>query len=593
MRHPALRQARALDQWLGDPGDPDTICSTARILDLDDRETFPEDICSALDDWGLHHYYVPRRHGGRLTDFEELVHLVRIVARRDLTVTIGHVKTYLGGVSAWLSALEDQATGLAERILAGDQVAWALTEPAHGSDLLASEFVARPRPGGGYLVSGEKWLINNATRGGVLCLLARTDPAGGPRGFSLLLVDKRRLPTGTWSCLPAEPTVGIRGADISGVRLHDAPIPHTALLGRPGSGVETVLRGMQLTRTLCAALSLGAAEHAVRIAVDFAENRQTGHTPLTTLPGIRRQFAETFADLLLCEAITVVVARAAHTLTGEMSVLAPVVKYLVPTTTDTAVARLGKLIGARSFLLDVLDHGAFQKIARDHRIVAIFDGSTVVNLNALIAQSPLLGRGYRRGRVDRGGLDAATTLAPLPELVPARLRLTARAGSSLLNDLPDTVERVLREVNGRSEFGALSEQTSRLASVVDQLHATLAATPPRPIRVPAADFDTAHRYTLCATGAACLRLWVDNRHRDTFVDDPLWWGAAWLRSALARVLTALEGEAPPAPGTNGLDVTGGVVDEDAYESLVGELLRRCACRAPLSLLTDPRDWGQP
>src|SRR5262249_22723352 len=67
---------------------------------------------------------------------------------------------------------------LARLVLRGDQIALALTERGHGSDLLGTEVEAAPGPGG-YRLRGEKWLVNNATRGRALTVFARTDPAGG------------------------------------------------------------------------------------------------------------------------------------------------------------------------------------------------------------------------------------------------------------------------------------------------------------------------------------------------------------------------------------------------------------------------------
>ena len=108
-------------------------------------------------------------------------------ALEDLPAITGGFTAAIGGLVADLAA----------RILDGTQLAWALTERDHGSDLLASELAAAP-VAGGFQLTGEKWLINNATRGTLLCLLVRTRPEGGPRGFSLLLADKRRLPADRW-----------------------------------------------------------------------------------------------------------------------------------------------------------------------------------------------------------------------------------------------------------------------------------------------------------------------------------------------------------------------------------------------------------
>ncbi|MEF9673530.1 acyl-CoA dehydrogenase family protein [Pseudomonas sp. PCH446] len=100
-----------------------------------------------------------------------------------------------------------------------------MTERSHGSDLLAGELTATPQDNG-WTLEGEKWLINNASRGQVMCLLARTSAAGGSRGYSLFVLDKRLQPDTAFSLLPKVKTHGIRGADISGIALHKAFVPN-------------------------------------------------------------------------------------------------------------------------------------------------------------------------------------------------------------------------------------------------------------------------------------------------------------------------------------------------------------------------------
>ena len=227
----AIEPAQALQRAMGDPADDDEVLSYARSAELDASEVFPTAACARLDALGLPRHYVPARHGGALTSYEEVLHLMRVLARRDLTLAIAHGKTFLGAVGVWVAGRPDQQADLAADILAGARVCWGLTERAHGSDLLAGEVSAQRTPTG-YRVDGEKWLINNATRGDLVCLLARTEPTGGPRGFSLLLVDKRQLAPDRYRCLPKVRTHGIRAADISGISFHDAEVPATHWSGR-------------------------------------------------------------------------------------------------------------------------------------------------------------------------------------------------------------------------------------------------------------------------------------------------------------------------------------------------------------------------
>ncbi len=483
---------------------------------------------------------MPEAYGGALTGLQELADLVRVVARRDLTVAIGHAKSYLGAACVWTAGTPEQARPLADRLIAGAPVSWGLTERAHGSDLLATGLAAAPDHSGGYRLTGEKWLINNATRGELICVLARTDPAGGPRALSLFLVDKDRLESGVYRCLPKQRTHGIRGADISGIAFDGALIPADALVGEAGHGAETVLRTLQLTRTACTALSLGAADHALRQVAAFTAGRELYGGRLARFPHVRRTLGRAHATLLACEAVSLVANRSAGALPGEQSVAASVVKSFVPERVDALIADCGELLGGRAFLTEVHEHGSFQKLARDHRVVGIFDGNQAVNRNALINQFPVLARRYREGRVDPAGLSAAVTPgSPLPPVAPGRLELVSRGGSSLVQNLPSAVA-ALRTAEGTDpRLLALAE---RLLARCETLHGELAAL--RPARIASARaFDLAEEYEECFAGAAVLHLWLAGAGRPAhrpelglWARPELWQDGLWARAALAAVL---------------------------------------------------------
>ena len=592
MEHPPYRLAGELEAFLGDPNDPQVTFSYARSVELDDKEEFPADICHRLQEWGLSDYYVPVQHGGRLDNYEQILQLMRVVARRDLTTAIGHGKTYLGGVCVWVAGGAEQAERLGADIRAGVPVSLGLTERAHGSDLLAGEVQGETAPGlpdGGWLVSGEKWLINNATRGSILALLTRTDPAGGPRGFSVLMVDKRELGEETYRHLPKVHTHGIRGADISGIAFEGARVPRQALVGTEGGGIETVIKALQLTRTLCAALSLGAGDHGLRIALEFAEERELYGRRLIDLPKARRSLGTSAADLLLHEALGLYASRAVHTQTAEMSLTAAVTKYLLPSGTEGVLTELTRLLGARAFLRDVHAQGRFQKLERDHRIVGLFDGNTLVNLNSLVNQFRSLVRGYRRGNGDTAGATAAYDLGlPLPPLDPGKLSVVARRGSGVLASLPASVEELARRAESRPELGPVHSAAQRLLAVTDKVHAEMETHQDVLADVPTAAFETARRYTLCYAGAACLGLWTANA--DRLADGAtaaLWQDGLWLRAALDRILVRL-GAAETTNGTEGADGS----EPETYEALLAEV-RAARAEGRLFSLLEQREAATP
>ncbi|MFD3622510.1 acyl-CoA dehydrogenase family protein [Streptomyces sp. NPDC058676] len=572
----------ALDSALGASGDEHASFRPGALAELDRRETFPSAACRVLDDFGLHAHYVPVTAGGRLDDHTELMLLLRTVARRDLTVAVAHGKTFLGAASVWVAGTAEQADRTGQLVLSGAIASWGLTERQHGSDLLAGQVTAT-RTAGGWLLDGEKWLINNATRGHLVCVLARTEPDGGPRGFSLFLVDKRRLADGSFTCLPKVPTHGVRGADISGIAFHQAEVPAAALVGETGAGVEIVLKALQLTRTICVALSLGAGDTALRIASDYARGRRLYGRTLSELPRIRRILGEITAAQLLAEATGIVASRSIHALTGEMSVTSAVAKALVPDLVQGILDRSAELLGVRSFLTEEYADGAFAKLERDHRVIAIFDGNTAVNRNALIDQFPLLATGYRRGRTDPAGVAAATRLAAsVPEFDRERLALISQGGCSVVQSLPDAVARV----RAQAEAGLLPAEVAGLAERIkdetDALHRELGTQRRTARDVPAAAFAQAERYELCFAAAACLHLWLNNAPEAPDPGGPptVWHDALWLRACLSSVLTRL-GHSPGAAGPEAYDRLAEHALGTATPTLTAALGRRAKVRSAL------------
>lgn len=403
---------------------------------------------------------------------------------------------------------------------AGEVVCWGLTERDHGADLLAGEFAAT-RVDGGWRLDGEKWLINNATRGGTACVLARTNPHGGGRGFSVFLVDRRQLSDEVWQPLPKVLTHGIRGADISGFAARGATVGDDAVVGEVGEGVTVVLKALQLTRIACSGLSLGAADHVLRIARDFVADRRLYGRALADVPHVRRNLGRAAATALTAEAVALVATRSVHALPGELSVVSAITKAFVPTQVQHVLGSVAELLGVRGFLTSPPGTG-FAKLERDHRICAIFDGSTAVNRAALLTQMPRLGRLLRAERTDADGVRAATRLdAALPAFDRDRLVLTSPTGCSLVQSLH-----------------GVTTWAPEVEAVLDGLAADAAAFVPAIGGLPSEAFDLAARYERAYAIACCLRLWSENQR-----NSPLWTDGLWLRACLAVLLDRPDGEA--------------------------------------------------
>ncbi|MCK1816379.1 acyl-CoA dehydrogenase family protein [Streptomyces sp. XM4011] len=355
----------------------------------DHAERFPAEALATLDAWGYRALQVPEEYGGRLTSLEELSAIGRVVAGRDPAVTLIANSPLGAAMPVWLAGSTAQRRAVADAVLGGAWVALGITERAHGADLLASETTVR-RDGDGYLVDGEKWLINNAGRARYVCLLARHPDRTGMRSLSFVLMDLAALPPTAYTILPRITTHGMRAAQIAGIRFHGARVPAGALIGRPGSGLELASAALAITRTLVPALSLGVLETALRCCTAFLRDRRLYGGAATDIPYVREELAAALVDLRAAEAVARACVRAPHLLPDLVPVTSAVTKYLVPRAVEDRMRQLAVVLGSRSYLREGHWSGLFEKLRRDVTLFGLFDGSEPVVLSALTAQASCL-----------------------------------------------------------------------------------------------------------------------------------------------------------------------------------------------------------
>jgi alkylation response protein AidB-like acyl-CoA dehydrogenase len=377
--------AQRLDKDLGDPWTPENVMSFKKVVDIDEKEEFPHSEIEWLYNWKLQHYYVPAECGGEFTSFEEFLAFVRVLCRRDQTIGIAFTTLFWSFIT-WMAGTDEQKQKLAQYIKnENGAMCLGYSEREHGSDLVGGDLTAKKVPGG-YILNGEKWPINRATISGISYILAKTDPEGGPKCLTLFMVDKRELNPDHYYNLPKILTHGIRASDMSGIGFKDCFVPDSMRIKEEGDGLEFALKGFQVTRTFCAAFSLGAGDTALRTTLNFAIKRVVYGKKVFDIPQPRKTLVDAFLDILICDCETIGAARGFHVIPEQFSVWASVTKYFVTTQIETMINSVYTVLGSRFYMREEHDWGIFQKVLRDNSIISMFDGSTVVNLHALMLQ---------------------------------------------------------------------------------------------------------------------------------------------------------------------------------------------------------------
>lgn len=421
MHAESLKLAALWEQQLGDPRQSDALLCFADSLREDEAEAFPQRSLEQLQRLGMFDQLVPAHLGGQLLEPERILTLSRILSRRDLSTVIAFGQSLLGSLPIWLAGSQAQQAAHASSLRAGGLACLALTERAHGSDILSTEFRVEAEPDGRHLrIQGEKWLINNGSRGASATVLACQHHADGRKELVLLRLSRPGPEaTPSWRSLPKNLTHGIRGADISGFCLQD----HRALasdicLPRQEPALNLVLKTLQISRILCAGFSLGATDTLLRLTLEFASQRQLYGKTVTQIPAARAKLAHSYARLMCNDLLAQACTRAIARLPAELSVLSPVCKYQLPVSCEAVARELAQVLGARHYLRSPDALGMFQKMARDLQVVSLFDGSTQVNLGLLAGQlrqlQPHLQHCWQDGTQDREALmdDARALLCP-------------------------------------------------------------------------------------------------------------------------------------------------------------------------------------
>lgn len=533
---------RDLETRLGPALDPRNPFGWMAVVAADERGEVLPGAERMLDDYGLNAEFVPGSLGGRLVQADRFAVTMRALFRRDPVLGLGYgMSSFIGSAPVWTAGGAEQRRWLANLLLRNRRVAAGYTEWTHGGDFSRAELRA-VRRGTGFVVSGRKHLISNAARAQAVTLFARTDDGPGSRSHSHLLVDTTVLPPGRLDRSPRFRTSGMRALRLGGLDFRDCFVPAAGVVGELGGGLETVLKAFQVTRTVLPGMAVGVLDSQLRMATHFALARTLYGRPVADLPPARSVLVDAFLDLLICDCLAMVAARALHVLPGQTSVYAAAVKYLVPNLLHEANYALSTLLGARSYLRSG-PYAAFQKNTRDLAVAMLAHASSAACQATIIPQlAHLARRSWQRAEAPPAALFRLAD--PLPELDFGRLALscmgTDNLSATLLSARADTA--ATRATPG------LAQALDHFAGELGRLREDCVSLPPgeRTVVAGPGSFDLVDRYATLLAASACVGVWSHNP--GLFRS-----GTPWLVAALWRLAGRLGVAAMGDRGADGFD----------------------------------------
>lgn len=182
--------------------------------------------------------------------------------------------------------------------------AFALSEPASGSDVANISTTAR-RDRAGYVLDGEKTWISNGGLASLYVVFARTGEGPGAKGISAFIVrgDNPGLSV-------AERIETIAPHPLGRLKFRDCRVDANDLIGSGGEGFKIAMATLDVFRTTVGAAALGFARRALDETLKRARSRALFGAPLSEMQLVQGHIADMATEV---DAMALLVYRAAWT----------------------------------------------------------------------------------------------------------------------------------------------------------------------------------------------------------------------------------------------------------------------------------------
>ena len=189
---------------------------------------------------------------------------------------------------------EEQKQKYLPQMASGAMVgAIAMSEPAAGSDLQGIKTTAiKSADGSHYVLNGSKTFITNGWHADLVIVVAKTDPAAGAKGTSLLLVERGMPGFEKGQRLKK---MGMKAQDTSELFFNDVKVPAENLLGGPameGRGFICLMEQLPWERLQIAITAVAAAQAAIDWTLDYVKQRKVFGQSVASFQNTRHTLAE-------------------------------------------------------------------------------------------------------------------------------------------------------------------------------------------------------------------------------------------------------------------------------------------------------------
>jgi acyl-CoA dehydrogenase len=262
----------------------------------------------------------------------------------------------------------------------GRKIYVAISESSGGADPARSIRARAVRKGDRYILNGSKMWITGAKGADWGIVFARTGEQGDRGGITCFIVNGE--PAG----VSMKPIPVIRSYAPYEITFKDVEIPVEDRLGEEGQGFAVCEKWLVEGRIPYAAGTIGIAQAALQIAIEWARERETFRTKLADKQAVQWMIADSEMELRAARLLTYQAAWQGD-LGRDVKVASSIAKVMATETAGRVVDRCIQILGA----LGVSQELPLERWYRELRIKRIGEGPSEVH--RMVLARHLLGTG--------------------------------------------------------------------------------------------------------------------------------------------------------------------------------------------------------
>jgi len=279
-----------------------------RAAEIDRANQFPMDLWRKMGDLGLLGITVEEEFGGTAMGYLAHVIAMEEVSRASASVGLSYgAHSNLCVNQIRRNGTDAQKRKYLPKLVSGEHVgALAMSETGAGSDVVSMRLSAL-RNGDRYVLNGSKMWITNGPDAHTLVVYAKTDPAGGARGITALLIESGMKGFSTAQKLDK---LGMRGSNTCELVFEDCEVPAENVLGQEGRGVNVLMSGLDYERAVLAGGSLGIMAACLDVVLPYVHERTQFGQPIGEFQLMQGAIADMYTTLNAARSYVYAVAEA-------------------------------------------------------------------------------------------------------------------------------------------------------------------------------------------------------------------------------------------------------------------------------------------